>query len=248
MMVDAISRKEPIRGQARTALALVFAAFLENVSTTATQAAPLQVYTYLVQHPTYGNIGMYTSEIDRRHGTFRISSELRIAIKIAGIIVYREEANRTEVWRGDRLITLQSVTTVNGQQLTVKGRSEKDGFLISSPSGTEEAPGSVQPTDAWALNQPGSGVLVSTRTGKVEAVSVVGGEEVTIDVAGRPTTTRHFRVDAETQVDRFDVWLDETHIPVKFRSRELSGQSIDFVLASVDGSSQTITERSNSDR
>ena len=207
----------------------------------AATAAP-QTYVYAVEHPTYGNIGSYIETVDTEQGITRINSKLRVAVKVIGIVVHREEASTTELWRGARLAAMRAVTEVNGVRTEVDGAADKNAFVVSSAAGTRTAPAEVEPSDPWALTGIGRGVIVSTRSGIVEGVNVSGGEPGPLTVDGMPVATRHFRVDAANQPNRYEVWLDGNSVPVRFRSREQSGEPIDFVLVSPDPQRDAVSE------
>ena len=151
-----------------------------------------------------------------------------------GIVVHREEASTTELWRGTRLTAMKAVTEINGTRTEIDGVADKDAFVVSSSAGTRIAPAEVKPSDPWALTGVGRGVIVSTRSGIVEGVNVSGGEAAPLTVEGRRVESRHFRIDAASQPNRYEVWLDGNGVPVRFRSREAPGAPINFVLVSPD--------------
>src|SRR5260370_36286530 len=72
--------------------------------------AAREVYAYRVVHPTYGDIGTYTNVVDRAGDDTNVQTELKIAVKAIGIVLYREEARRAEHWRNDRLGSFESGT------------------------------------------------------------------------------------------------------------------------------------------
>src|SRR5262249_41091133 len=123
-----------------------------------TGAAP-QTYVYVVKHPRYGNIGSYTETIDKEPDTTRLSSELRVAVKILGIVVHREETSATAIWRNARLAFVRSVTKINSVRTDVSGAIDRNVFKVQSASGTETAPNGVKPSDPWALTGVGPGVV-----------------------------------------------------------------------------------------
>src|SRR5690349_19531849 len=90
-----------------------------------------QTYTYEVEHPQYGNIGTYTDTVTQDGDTRRIDTTLRVAVKVLGITMFREDADRSEVWRHDRLIAFDGVTVTNGKKVEVHGRAHGDGFDIT---------------------------------------------------------------------------------------------------------------------
>lgn len=193
------------------------------------QADAAQIYTYKVDHPAYGEIGTYTSIISEENGTTRILSQVRVAVSILGIVMYRENADRTEIFRDGRLVGFESMTDKNGEPFEVRGEAERDRFVITSPAGTVSAPADVAPSDPWAIRHLGPGTMISTKSGAIHAVDVTGGEPAAVTVRGISVATRHFHVQTAANDDAWEVWLDAKGVPVKFRSIE-SGTPVDFVL------------------
>src|SRR5262249_19352701 len=156
-----------------------------------------QVYTYSVVHPVYGEIGTFTDAIDRNAGAMRIDSHLRVAVKLLGIVAYREEVDTTEIMHGDRLMSLQSVTNKDGRHLEVHGEAQGDHFRVNSPLGTFAAPGTITPSDPWVLKRTGDDVVVSTSTGRIVRVQVSGGDYDQISMNGASVAARHFVVNGD---------------------------------------------------
>jgi hypothetical protein len=190
-------------------------------------ACAAEVYSYTIEHPTYGNIGTYTDTIEKSGDTIRIDTQLRVAVKVLGIVMHREEADRTELWKSDRLVSFHSVTTTNGQPIEVRGEARDNGFVITSPTGTVVAPANIYTSSPWSTRRPNTGVMMSTKTGRVETVQTIGGEQTLVPVLGSEVPARHYQFITDKHQD---VWLDGSGIPVRFRT-EVAGKPIDFVLA-----------------
>ena len=191
-------------------------------------ATPTQTFTYKVEHPSYGDIGTFTDTVAQEGDLKRIDSKLRIAVRILGIVVHREEADRTEIWRGNRLTEFHSITRVNGTPIEVHGEAQGNGFVITSPAGVTVAPPDIYPSSPWVarLAPSRAAVMMSTKTGKVMPVETQGGESEVVNLNGVNVSAAHFAFFSDK---RQDVWLDRDGVPVLFRT-EQSGNSIDFVL------------------
>ena len=185
-----------------------------------------QIYSYDVVHPLYGTIGTFTESIARQGGTTQIHSRLRVAVRILGIVFHREDADHTEIFRGDRLILLQATTTTNGTRVDISGEAQGDHFVVTSPNGVVETTAEIVPSDPWLLKTNGIGTVVSTKTGRLIRTRVTGGEPATVSVQGVTIATRHFTARGEKQQE---TWLNDHDVPVRFRSIE-NGTAIDFVL------------------
>jgi hypothetical protein len=185
-----------------------------------------QIYIYAVKHPFYGVIGTYTDMIDRSAEATRIDSRLRIAVRFLGIVVYRQEANTTEIMIGNRLVLLHSVTERDGQHLEVHGEVQGNRFVVNATAGASSGPVAISPSDPWALQRTGEATVVFTDTGRIVDLHISGGDYETVIVNGISISTRHFVVMGDK---RQDVWLDHKDIPIMFRTVE-DGTRIDFVL------------------
>jgi len=203
---------------------------------TATPAPAGQlVYTYAVRHPLYGKIGTFTDTIDRKPETMRIDGRLRIAVKLLGIVVYRQDSDITAIMRDDRLVSLQSATKKEGEYLEVRGEAQGDQFVVNATAGSFAGPATSLPSDPFFLKGTGDGTMVFTDTGEIINVQVSGGDHGTVSVNGNSVAARHFIVEGFT---RREVWIDSQGIPVKFRVVD-NGTAIDFVLQSTTGSPDT---------
>jgi len=187
-----------------------------------------RAYSYSVVHPLYGTIGTFTESIARSGDTTRIVSRLRVAVRILGIVVHREEGDHTETFLGDRLVALDGATITNGTRIDVHGQAQGDHFVVTTQAGVVEAPADVVPSDPWLLRNLGAGTVVSVKTGRVFGTSVTGGEPATISLQGVTVATRHFTAQGEKQQD---IWLNDRDVPVMFRSLE-NGTAINFILTS----------------
>ena len=195
-------------------------------------SAQAQTYSYSVVHSVYGDIGTFTESIERSGGTTRIETRVRIAVKILGIVAHRKESNRTEIFRGDRLVSLQSATTTNGTRLDVRGEAQGDRFVVTSPEGVVEASGEVAPSDPWVLRDRGIATVVSMETGRIIPTRITGGERETVSLQGAAVATRHFTArGAKQQEMQHEIWLNDRDVPVKFRIVD-GGSEVDFILAS----------------
>jgi hypothetical protein len=68
-------------------------------------------------------------------------------------------------------------------------------------------------------------------SGKLERVRVSGGEEVGVDIDGRPVRARRYEVTGD---GRYAVWIDDRGVPVQFTADDDGGR-VTFTLASCTG-------------
>jgi hypothetical protein len=198
-----------------------------GVTALATPAlAGQEVYVYGVVHPTYGDIGTFTATIHRGADAMRIDSRLRVAVTLLGLVVFRQNTDITEVMRGDRLVSLQSVTEKDGRRFEVHGEAQGERFVVNATAGSFAGPATVAPSDPWVLKRTGEVTMVFTDTGRIVPTHISGGDYEAVGVNGAVVSARHFVV---MGLKRQDVWLDDRGVPVRFRSVDY-GAPIDFVL------------------
>ncbi len=185
------------------------------------------VYEYNIVHPRYGNIGTYTNVVDNQGGGTEVHSDLRVAVKILGITMFREEGTRTEEWRGDRLVGFDAVTVTNGDSIKVHGEAKGNVFELQTPTGTIMAPPQVHPSNPWAPQVLDTDFVMSTKTGRVEHVSVTGGQVEPVTLDGKQFQLHHYDVISEKHQQ---VWVDDKGVVVAFRTEE-DGSPVDFILS-----------------
>lgn len=189
--------------------------------------AAVQVLRYRVKHAIYGDIGTYSNTVEQIGRTTTVLTEAHFKVSLLGIVLHREDAQRQERWRGDRLVFFHGVTTKNGQSLEVRGEAQGDSFVIASPHGTVTAPADIHPANPWSANFLGSDTMMRVDTGAIEPVRVSGGAETSVTINGATLRTRQFEIDGKT---RYKIWLNEPEqVPVMFSVDDDSGE-VTFTL------------------
>ncbi len=148
-----------------------------------------------------------------------------------GVTLHREDAQRTERWQGNRLISFSSVTNKGSGALVVRGEARGNSFVINSPQGTISAPATVHPANPWSANFLSSNTMMRPDSGKLERVRVTGGDESVVNINGRPVRARKYEVDG---AERYTVWLDPQGVPVQFVADD-DGGKVTFTLSSCSG-------------
>ena len=228
-MTGSVKDRRPLRWVSRGIRSWALAGILLNgVFGGAAQAmaeAPHQL-VYDVKHSTFGDIGTYTNLIEKAGAVITIKTAAHFLVKAMGIGLHREDAQRVEQFQGDRLVFFHGVTVKNGDTTEVKGEASGNNFVITSPSGTVTAPGSVKPANPWSKSSIESSEMMRVDNGKVEKVRVTGGGETNVSVAGASTTAREYDISGAT---KYKVYIDSHDVPVMFVVDDDSGQ-VTFTL------------------
>ncbi len=184
---------------------------------TAAGATPApQKFIYTVHHSRYGKIGTFTNTVVRDGDDTTVTTEVRIAVSILGVTLYRQDASRREQWTGDRLVSFHGVTTTNGNAIQLDGSAEGDHFVLRTPNGETVAPASVRLANPWSPGILGGNFIFTADRGRLDEVRVSGGEPATFTVAGRPVTAKKYEVYLLDGRKKYEVDLDEHGVPVQF--------------------------------
>jgi hypothetical protein len=181
----------------------------------AAHAAPYKL-TYRVDHSTYGGIGTYTNIVDKVGNTTTVKTEGRIRVGLMGVVLYRQDADRTERWVGGRLVSFQGTTKTNDRPvIQVSGAAEGDHFVVMSDSGAAEAPANVRPANPWSSDVLKGNVLFTPDRGNIEHVQITSGDDEQVAIDGENVRARHYEI-ARGGGRKYEIWLDGQGTVVKF--------------------------------
>jgi hypothetical protein len=181
---------------------------------------------YDVKHSVFGDIGTYTNQIETDGTETTVKTTAKLEVTALGVSMHTEKAERTERWKGDRLVYFHGVTNKNGDTVEIKGEADGDKFVIESPLGTITAPATVHPANPWSAKSLDSTTMMRVDTGKVEDVKINRGNETTISLDGAKVKVREYEITGSTH---YKIWIDKQDIPVKFIVDDDSGE-VTFTL------------------
>jgi hypothetical protein len=184
-------------------------------------------FIYRVSHSTFGEIGSYTNTVEPGRDGVTVQTQAHFQVSMLGVRMYREDAERTERWQGNRLVSFHGVTDKGDGPAEVKGEARGNGFVITSSQGTITAPASVHPANPWSNNFLTSNTMMRPDSGKIEQVRIGSGQETTVKIDGATIPAVKFEIDGTT---KYTVWLDGRGVPVKFVADDDTGK-VTFTLA-----------------
>jgi hypothetical protein len=218
----------PIMPIRRSVIGLTLVAVLGILAITAAQAASTSTeqLRYRVRHSVFGNIGTYTNTVQSVGDITTVQTSVHFLVKMLGVGLHREDAERTERWQGGRLVSFVGTTKKNGDTLEVKGEASGNNFVIQSPLGTFTAPGTVQPANPWSAKCLHSTTMMRVDNGEIERVHVSGGAETTVAIGGAAVPVHEYEIDG---AKRYKIWIDQNDIPLMFVVDDDSGE-VTFTL------------------
>jgi hypothetical protein len=194
---------------------LTLVGFLAGTSLAGSAAADTPAeFIYRVSHSVFGDIGTYTNTIEPGRDGTTVQTRAHFQVSMLGVRIHREDAERTERWQGNRLVSFHGITDKGDGPTEVKGEARGNSFVItSSKSGTITAPASVHPANPWSANFLSSNTMMRPDSGKLEQVRIGSGQETTVKIDGAAVPAVKFEIDGST---RYTVWLDGRGVPVQF--------------------------------
>jgi hypothetical protein len=211
----------------RSAIGLALVTILGVVASGGPAAsASAEQLRYRVRHSVYGNIGTYTNIVQSVGDVTTVRTSVHLVVKMLGVGLHHEDAERTERWHGDRLISFIGTTKKNADIIEVRGEASGNDFVIKSPLGTTTAPATVQPSNPWSAKCLNSTTMMRVDNGEIERVRVSGGSETAVAINGATVPARQYQIDGAT---RYRVWIDQHDIPLMFAVDDDSGE-VTFTL------------------
>ena len=196
-------------------------------------------FAYRVSHSVFGDIGTYTNTIEPSRDGTTVQTRAHFEVKMLGVKMYSEDAERTERWQGNRLVSFRGVTDKGKGPAEVKGEAHGNSFVITSPQGaTITAPWSVHPANPWSSNFLHSNTMMRPDNGKLEQVRISSGQETTVKLDGAPVPAVKYDVDGEA---KYTVWLDNRGVPIRFIVDDDTGK-VTFTLAKCTGCNAVVSQ------
>jgi hypothetical protein len=207
-------------------VAIIVIGFVAGLNAGPAAADNSAQFTYRVTHSVFGDIGTYTNTVEPSRDGITVQTQAHFEVKMLGVRMYREDAERTERWQGNRLVSFRGVTDKGEGPAEVKGEARGNNFVITSPQGTINAPASVHPANPWSAGFLRSNTMMRPDSGKLEQVRIGRGQETTVKIDGATIPAVKYEVDGST---KYTVWLDGRGVPVMFVVDEESGK-VTFTL------------------
>lgn len=220
-------------------LAVLFiGAFAGSVTADPAVAQNSAQFVYRVNHSVFGDIGTYTNTVEPSRDGTTVETHAHFEVKMLGVRLHRENAERTEHWQGNRLVSFHSVTDKGDGPKVVNGVARGNSFVITAPQGTFTAPATVHPANPWSANFLRSNTMMRPDNGKIEQVRIGGGQETAVKIDGATIPAVKYDIDGNT---KYTVWLDARGVPVKFWADDDTGK-VTFTLAKCVGCNAELSQ------
>ncbi|QXM25300.1 hypothetical protein KO353_03390 [Elioraea tepida] len=150
-------------------------------------------------------IGTHVLDFARDGGDVRVGIAIDFAVRFVGLTAFRYVHRNTEVWRGDKLVSINATTDNNGTRLAVKARANERAIEVEgTESGAYLAPIDAVSTSYWhgAFLR---GRKIDTQGGRLLDTRLIRLGEEPIPVAGRTIPATRWRIEGDLELD---IWYD----------------------------------------
>lgn len=173
-------------------------------------------------------VGTHRLAFHRAGDDLEVDIRTRIAVKLAFITVFRFEHDGHEVWRDDKLVSMETKTNDDGTDHILQAEADGKGELRIVGDGKERlTKDSLIPASLWNHSFLDSKELMNSLDGSDLAIDVAfkGDETVTID--GTEVPAKHYSMTGDFARE---LWYDQDWVLVKVAFKGKDGSDIQYVL------------------
>ena len=172
-------------------------------------------------------VGTNTITFQQTPAGLQVDVKTAIVVKITVIPVYRFEHEGHEVWQGDHLISLRSITNDDGTPHHLSVDAKGDGLDVKGDGYTGPAAMGAIPGSLWNPTVPLQSVLLNSLDGKLMKVATKDLGEETVTVRGAAAKAHHYSVDGDL---KRDLWYNSDGTLVQIHLKAKDDSDILYVL------------------
>lgn len=134
-------------------------------------------------------IGHHRVQVRSDGDETHVRVDIALDVSLGFIPLYRYRHQSHEVWRGDRLLALDSRTDDNGESLAVRAWATADGLRVDGADGSHLLPAETVPTSYWNPALVSDRPLLDSQSGRP------------LDVTRQPVAPGRWRLAGELNLD-----------------------------------------------
>lgn len=174
------------------------------------RAVPADGETRFLAYRNGSRFGTHVLKFRNEGEDLRVRVEIDFSVGIGPLKLFRYTHRNDELWRGGRLMSLESTTNDDGDEYWVKARADGDVLRVDGSSGQLELPGDTLSTSYWHARTVGREQWLDSQKGRLmrAQVSDKGTEE--ISAGGAVIEAARYGLDGDITCDlwyRDDRWV-----------------------------------------
>jgi hypothetical protein len=180
------------------------------------------------------HFGTHILRFEEAGDRLRVVSDVDLRVRLGPITVFRYEHDSTEVYEDGTLVSFESTTLKDGEELIVD--LSRQGETLAGRGSAEDGasldialPAGLPLSSHWQGYASGTRTILNTETGQEMPVTVTELGEETIQINDQPVLARHIRLEGSLTLD---LWYDGDGewIRTRFSAR---GQDITYVRRNI---------------
>ena len=144
------------------------------------------------------SIGRHSLRFRKAGPLLRVDIEIEIDIYLAFIRVFSYRHRNSEVWKADRLISLETETDDDGESYRVSAWAVPEGLRVEGSGGAYLAPAGTIPTSYWDARTLKQSSLLDTQRGGLLGVRV---DPLGADRLETGQAARHYRISGDLDLE-----------------------------------------------
>jgi len=174
-------------------------------------------------------IGTHVFKFRKQGRQTKVEIKTKIDYRFLSVPVYTFRHESKEIWVGDRLTSLISVTDDNGDsvQLKVAPLAKGTGLLVQKQDGHLKVERGIVPASLWNASLVSRNRLLGTVGGDLLTTKATFVGDETISVLGKKVAVRHYRLSGGL---KRDLWYDRSsNVLVQVRFKADDGSKVEFL-------------------
>jgi len=151
-------------------------------------------------------LGDHSIQYRRMGDRLTVDIDILLEAKFGFLTFYRFSHRNTEIWQGDRLVSLETQTDDNGRRSRVSAVKTGDGLLVDGSQGRYLAPADTVPSSYWNRQRIERSTLLETQRGELMPIDVRWLGRETVMAAGQAIAAERFKVTGHLDLD---IWYSE---------------------------------------
>jgi len=173
-------------------------------------------------------IGAHTIKFTRAGDRLTVDVAADIAVKFGPFTLFHYRHRATEVWQGDKVVSINAETDDNGKSYKLTGQREGDALVIAGSRGEYIAPPDALPATHWnqrMLDHP----MINTQNGMLmrPLVTRLGAEAIPL-ANGEEVKATRFSLSGDAKLD---TWYDESPAWAGLSFHAKDGSEIRYIKA-----------------
>ena len=148
-------------------------------------------------------IGRHAVTVSHDADKTTVRTEIDMKVKFGPITLFKYTHRATEVWRDGTLVSLESRTDNNGEDMWVDAAMTGTGLQISGSGYKGEAPADIVPSSYWRKSLVDAEAMLNTQTGEILPITVEQMDDNSVTPSGG--SAEHYKLSNTLDLN---LWYD----------------------------------------